>query len=169
MANKIAHIRFSNLRKKLLFVFLLVIFTGCTLPPETDKAQQNTKASQPKKGDIKTDFDAFWKAIESIDTDLKRDEYIKSLNGLQVAWRLYVYNVKEEVEWSSEKYTYEEIYRLSLSRYPDWPDVPAPSFETKDKEYALSFSKGDPVTYKGTFKTIIFKPDCENVSLIKGW
>ncbi len=166
-----------------IILLILLISYACK---EAGNAREVTKSSQIKNGDIFTDLDLFWEKINSFDISLKREEYIKSLSGKSVAWKLYVYDVEPGTELDPKrKYSLEPkyitSYRIELTRYSEgsvFPGAPlrsypldsgAPSFTTFNKEIALAFSKGDKVTLKGTFNGIIFLPIVENPTLVKGW
>jgi len=122
-----------------------------------------------KDGNITTDMEAFYDSIyRNNDTDIKREEHIRSLIGTKVSWRLYVKDVREEYG--------AKAYHIELSSSTAFAGGRNTSFETKDKKLSLSLSKGDKVTYKGTFtgrgalhSSSISKEDCSNVSLVKGW
>jgi len=162
----------SPLGKSFLIVvvlFYIFIIMKWATPHETTEYQTHGEINVPPKGDIGTDYDAFHNAIMSYDTELKRNEYVKGLRGMQIAWRLYVSDVEEK------KDAYESTYAIYLSTSTD--GIPLTIFDTKDKAYALSFSKGYRVTYKAVFETMIknewigpeYIPKCKDELLVKGW
>jgi hypothetical protein len=160
---------------KITAIILLILLISCNVSEiETDKARQDTKSNKIKNGDIFTDLDIFWEKINSFDTSLQREEYIKSLLGKSVAWKLYVSDVVQGTELDPKynylAHVYIPNYTIYLTRYSEGSvDLGAPNFTTLDKKFALAFRKGNRVTLKGTFDGIFVTPTVDKPILVNGW